>query len=274
MKFNVFGDLHYSENYLSLQDFSAKREAYFEEFIRTFFDHEADYYVSIGDLTNFGSHMEFAGIYALINKYRKDQPFIHTIGNHDMYSQTRESIRELIQQDNYFAISDDQYAIIVLDTNRERSINDWSGIIDDTQLLWLDQKLQENADKSVIVFAHHPVYDTTLCSTDEKASIIPEIPVDQILAKHKKHALYVCGHNHADSIVQKDNWTFAQIAAVLDQPSIRKIEITPNKLSIKSVSFNESFRQKGAWIGARMNHFNLCDRGWQGLTNREIEINF
>lgn len=274
MKFRVFGDLHYSWNYKNHDKFDEKREKFFNHYFQTLFSQEADAYVSIGDLTNTGHPEEFKGVLDLIHKYDQTKAFQFTIGNHDSYIASKEEIQSSVRQDLYRLEDHGKISVIYLDTVRQQHVFDWSGIMNQDQLNWLDEALQARPDQTIIIFAHHPVYNTTILSEGDKNSIIPESPIMDILAKHKKTAFYICGHVHADSIVQIDNWTFVQIAAVLDQANIREIELTDHSFSINTQVIEEDFRQTAAWLGSRMELFVLEDTGYQGEDNRNIEMSF
>lgn len=274
MKFRVFGDLHYSVNYQEVAEFNGIRDRFYDYFMGHLFSQPADYYVSIGDLTNTGHPNEYAGIKSIIRKYDHHDQFQFTVGNHDMYIPTKVWVEDFFATPlNRYFVQDD-ICVIFIDTTRQQHTFDWSGYMDERQLAWLDQVLMENADKTIIIFAHHPVYNTTMFSTDDKASIVAEVPIREILNKHKRKAFYICGHVHADSIVHENNWTYVQIAAVLDQPVVRNIEITDHALTITSESIGEDFRQLGSWLGCRMNHFRLVERGYQGDSNRHMSIEF
>lgn len=274
MKFRVFGDLHYSVNYKEITEFNGIRDRYYDYFIAHLFSKPADYYVSIGDLTNTGNPAEYTGIHTIIRKYDHHDKFLFTVGNHDMYIPTKAQVSEFFSTPlNRYFVQDD-ICVIFIDTTRQQHTFDWSGYIDESQLTWLDQVLTENAEKTVIIFAHHPIYNTTMFSNQDKASIVKEVPIREVLNKHTRKAFYICGHVHADSIVHEDNWTFVQIAAILDQPIVREIEITNNYFSIVTDGIGEEYRQLGSWLGSRMNHFLLADRGYQGDSNRHISIEF
>ena len=274
MKLRVFGDLHYSTNYKSVEGFHERREAYFNHFFQQLFSQPADYYISIGDLTNTGYIEEFNGVQSFIQKYDQQNKFQFTVGNHDAYGPTKAEISAHMKTDLYRVIVQDNLCMIFLDTVRQQNVMDWSGYMDQEQLSWLEETLAAHSDKTVIIFAHHPIYDTTLFSTDDKNSIIPEIPIMDILNKHLGKAFYICGHVHADSIVQVNNWTFVQIAAVIDQPTIRDIEIDDHHFTIQTTNISEEYRQIGNWLGSNMLFFGMSVEGYQGLENRNISLEF
>ena len=135
--------------------------------------------------------------------------------------------------------------------------------------------MEESGDKTVILFGHHPIYDTTFRSNYNKLSIDPEMDVYSVLKNKKGNAIYVCGHNHYDSIVQKDNWTFVQIGAVLDNPSVRIFDIEEDKVTISAQTIlDDSYLEEAGFIAEQMEYFNLIwdDKGTTLSRNFEIRL--
>lgn len=274
MKFSVFGDLHFSKNYQEVDNFEAFRDQYYRHFMDVLFQQAADYYISIGDLTNSGHPEELRDIYALISEFDSQGKFLHVPGNHDNYASSKEDLKSALHNDLYFTIDAGEFCLIFLDTNRDQVPEDWSGTLDDEQFNWFKSVMADNQDKTIVIFAHHPVYGTTNHSTDNKASIVPEIPIKDVLDQHPGKGFFINGHVHVDSIVEMGNWHYIQIAAILDQPSVRNIEITSDSFSIESVDIEEEYRQIGSFLGCRMNYFKLSPYGYQGQENRNFHINY
>ena len=114
------------------------------------------------------------------------------------------------------SIETDEAYLLFLETAREQEDPDnWGGWISKEQLVWLEKEIEKSGDKLLLIFAHHPVYDTTFRSNFSMLSIEPKIDVWSVLRKKKGKGIYVNGHNHVDSIVGSENWTFIQIAAVI-----------------------------------------------------------
>ncbi|NEU32196.1 metallophosphoesterase [bacterium LRH843] len=279
MKITAMGDLHYvqdrnySDGSLISEKFTEARDHFFNEYIKNFFSVESNYYVSIGDLTNFGTVQELTEVYEKINSYNK--PFFHTIGNHDLYSMSREQVSQLINQKINHSVDFDEVKLIFWETAREMDYEVYGGIVSEEQLTWLQKELEESGDKTVILFGHHPIYDTTIRSNYKNLSIDPEMDVYSVLKSKKSgKGIYVCGHNHFDSIVEKDNWTFVQIAAVLDVPSVRMFEIEEDKVTISSQTIlADSYLEEAKYIGEQMDHFNNIWDGEGTTLARNVVVN-
>jgi len=256
LKIAVIGDLHYpalEEGYLLTEE---ERNAFYETFLERFFSIQADLYVSIGDLTNYGLKEELEEVYALIDQHQK--PFVQVLGNHDVYGMKRRDVLMVTKQQRYQAITTDAATLAFLDTAKEQDTKDWGGNIDPEQLDWFDDVVEGSGDLPLIVFAHHPVHGTTTNSSQGKLCIHPDIPVWTVLSQKQGRGLNVNGHNHFNSIVERDQWSFMQIAAVLDEQAVRVIEVSDSEISIHSIDlYDPELNKQAQVIGNAISHFQL-----------------
>ncbi|MCJ1907771.1 metallophosphoesterase family protein [Planococcus ruber] len=256
MKIAVIGDLHYpalDEEYEFIEE---DRKIFYENFLERFFSIPADLYVSIGDLTNFGLKEELVQVYDMINRHGK--PFIHVLGNHDVYAQTREKVLSLTGQQRYHSITLESAVLAFLDTAKEQDFEDWGGTLDAEQIDWLGNVIEKSGNLPLLVFAHHPVHATTANSEKDKLCISSDIPVWELLNKKQGSGLYVNGHNHFNSITERSQWNFVQLAAVLDEQAVRIIEVTDSQISIDSVDlYDPDLYTRAQYIGNAISHFGL-----------------
>lgn len=256
MKIAVIGDLHYpalDEEYEFIEE---DRKIFYENFLERFFSIPADLYVSIGDLTNFGLKEELVQVYDMINRHGK--PFIHVLGNHDVYAQTREKVLSLTGQQRYHSITLESAVLAFLDTAKEQDFEDWGGTLDAEQIDWLGNVIEESGELPLIVFAHHPVHATTANSEKDKLCISSDIPVWDLLSQKQGNGLYINGHNHFNSIAERSQWNFVQLAAVLDEQAVRIIEVTDSQISIDSVDlYDPDLYKRAQYIGNAISHFGL-----------------
>lgn len=256
MKIAVIGDLHYPTLKDGCAFIEENRRIFYETFLERFFSVPADLYVSIGDLTNFGRQDELEDVYAIIRKF--DKPFKHVLGNHDLYAMSRHSVLSISGQERFHTVSTDSAVLAFLDTAREQDYEDWGGTMDTTQQYWLESVVEETQSRPLIVFGHHPVFSTTLHSEKEKRCVHPDVPIWDILSKKQGVGLYINGHNHANSLAVRNDWTFLQLAAVLDEQAIRLIEVTESFISIDSVVIDEkALKENAEEIGNAIKHFTL-----------------
>ncbi|TBL75128.1 metallophosphoesterase family protein [Paenibacillus thalictri] len=237
MKLIVMGDLHYHEVDGTVPEWQEMRNDFYQTFIARFFEFEADAYISLGDLTNYGYSSELQEVYGMIRQYGK--PFYHALGNHDLYAQSRREVLAITEQARYHAVTTEQAVLVFIDTAKEMDFEDWGGWVDEEQLQWLEGVVKTSGTKPLLVFAHHPVHKTTAHSDRPKGSIHPDIDMWKILNMKQGTGIYFNGHTHIDSIVKQNNWTFVQLSACLDQTSLRIVEIDQDEISISPVDITD-----------------------------------
>ncbi|WP_282939031.1 metallophosphoesterase [Paenibacillus sp. RC67] len=238
MRFIIMGDFHYSLMGDSAAELLQARDSFYEEMLEHFIRMDAEFHISIGDLTHEGLPEEFDYVFNRIGN--SECNFIQVLGNHDAYTLPKAEIMGLTRQQRYHTIDSDEAMLIFLDTTKEMNRIDWGGELDVEQLEWLKVQLDKSGHKPVFIFAHHPVYGTTAHSTLEKMSIDPTIDMLEVLKRKQGPGFYFCGHNHMNSIVQKENWHFIQTAACLDVPAFRRVELTDRGVQIDLVDVNNT----------------------------------
>lgn len=238
MKCIIMGDFHYSLLNGGSAEMVEARDKVYEEMLGHFVQMDADYHISIGDLTHEGLPGEFDYVFQRIGE--SSRRFIHVLGNHDAYELPKTEIMALTGQQRYHVIDREEAMLIFLDTTKEMNRIDWGGELDGEQLEWLKAQLDKSGQKPVFIFAHHPVYGTTAHSTMEKMSIDPSIDMLEVLGRKQGPGFYFCGHNHKNSILQKDNWHFIQTAACLDIPAFRIVELTEQGVSVELIAVDKA----------------------------------
>ncbi|TWT27186.1 metallophosphoesterase [Planomicrobium sp. CPCC 101110] len=256
MRIAVIGDLHYPELTTDNQFIAGARQGFYETFMERFFSIPADLYVSIGDLTNYGTEEELENIYSIIRRHGKQ--FVHVLGNHDVYGLKRKEVLDITQQQRFHLVETDTAMLAFLDTTREQDLTDCGGILDPIQQEWLESVVEYSGETPLLVFGHHPIYATTAKSHEPMHYIHPHVQVQEILQKKQGPGLYVNGHNHYNSIALRKRWTFLQIAAVLDEQAARIIDISDSLISIDSIDLSDPLLEEQAKvIGEAINHFSL-----------------
>ncbi|PSL40205.1 calcineurin-like phosphoesterase family protein [Planomicrobium soli] len=256
MRIAVIGDLHYPELTLDNYLIADARQGFYETFMERFFSIPADLYVSVGDLTNYGTAEELEDIYSIIRRHGKR--FVHVLGNHDVYGLKRKEVLEITQQQRFHLLETDSAMFAFLDTAREQDLNDCGGVLDPIQQEWLESVVEYSGETPLLVFGHHPIYATTAKSHEPMHYIHPHVQIQEILQKKQGPGLYVNGHNHYNSIALRKRWTFLQIAAVLDEQAARIIDITDSLISIDTVNLSDPLlEEQGKIIGEAIHHFRL-----------------
>jgi 3',5'-cyclic-AMP phosphodiesterase len=256
MRIAVIGDLHYPELNKDNQFIAGVRQGFYETFMKRFFSVPADLYVSVGDLTNYGTAEELEDIYSIIR--RQGKQFVHVLGNHDVYGLKRSEVLEITQQQRFHLVETDSAMLAFLDTTREQDREDCGGILDPVQQEWLESVVEYSEDTPLLVFGHHPVHATTTKSHERMHYIEPHAKIQEILQKKQGQGLYINGHNHYNSIALRKRWTFLQIAAVLDEQAVRIIDVTDSFISIDSIDLSDPLlREQAKAIGETIKHFRL-----------------
>ncbi len=281
MKIILFGDYHYisDHNYnkdLEYYDYNddfrnMKRE--FNQFsIGEIFKEEADYYISLGDLTNVGLKDEIEGIYKFIEKTGKMDKFIHVFGNHDLYTNTAEELSAMTNQRYNYAIDTDFAKLIVLSSSREKDIVHWGGYLSNDILDFIEEEIKNTQDKPVIVFSHHPVYDTVMRSNYLNHYIESDRNIWDVFNKNVR--LFIAGHTHCESIRTMENLSFVNLDAFLDHPKYSVMNITEDEIDIKSVEIElpEKIEEYRKQIGSNMPYFRFTMTGKGTTQDREITI--
>jgi len=236
MKLALIGDLHYPDFLTSSEPAKKEaRDAFFDTFIDSFLALDADYHISVGDLAHAGEFSEFHYMMNKIETSAKRRRFLHVLGNHDTYTYPKPDILALTRQERYGVIEEEEAIIVLLDTARETR-DDWSGMLDEEQLAWLESQMTRKADKPLFVFAHHPLYGTTARSTEDMMSIHPSLDLWPVLEQWPGIGFYFNGHNHVHSIVRRDRWHFIQTAAVPDLPAVRIVTVAGGEISLDTLT--------------------------------------
>jgi 3',5'-cyclic AMP phosphodiesterase CpdA len=233
MKLALLGDLHYYRPNESMGN--CRHEAFFNNVFKAFFRNHYDYYISLGDMTHYGTLEEFQEIYSLIGSFDAAKNFQQILGNHDAISQSKYDLKKQLGIRLYWSIDHKDARIIFLDTTREKSPSEWSGIVESAQLEWLEKEIEASNTKPVLIFSHHPIYNTTDHSTENGLYISNSDEIEEILSRKKGVGVFFNGHNHTHSIAHKNGWHFVQSAAVLCSLSYREVEVIENRITINTV---------------------------------------
>jgi 3',5'-cyclic AMP phosphodiesterase CpdA len=174
---------------------------------------DPDCVVVKGDLTSNGTRAEYERFLEVYGGAFGDR-LLHVRGNHESYHDldaaawpTQERVV-------------DGAVLALLDTSRSGTVN---GRLSEDQLDWLDE-LGARADRPVLVFGHHPVWDpSTEPRTDTVFGLLPEHTeaLVEVFARRPRLALYAAGHTHRNHVVRfpdAPEVPFVEAACVKDFP--------------------------------------------------------
>lgn len=205
MKFLVVTDLHYSDkptgannrhHAMSLGKLRAAIESYSDG---------CEFIVCLGDMVDSfeGYKTQTQGlteIRELLSGF--DIPFYPTFGNHDTALDKREFMRLAGMQGRYYSFETDEYLCLMLDSCMnsksepypEKEIIWTDCYVDDEQLAWMKDKIEESS-KPVVVMTHALVSPGTTGDEDHVINNADEI-TDILLELEDKIAAVLCGHYH------------------------------------------------------------------------------
>ncbi|MBS4224271.1 metallophosphoesterase family protein [Lederbergia citrea] len=231
----LLGDLHYPSNDVKKSDLQETADNFFTKYLHEFLSIDADLHVSIGDLTHLGLESEFQFMYDLVRKY--DVIFRQVLGNHDVLSLSKEKITELIGQPRYDAIETEECLLLFLDTTKELQLHGWG--LDKEQWNWLEAQMSRSIEKPLMIFAHHPVPNTTKYSPEGNTSFEALQDIRPLLAKREGLVIYFNGHTHSQSIIQQANHHFVQTGAVLCDSNYLVIELNDDQINIHTMNIGD-----------------------------------
>lgn len=209
-----------------------------------------------------------------LKKTGKYDKFIHVFGNHDLYTSSAEDLSAYTGQAYNYAIDTDYARLIFYVSAVDEDPVEWGGLMTEIDQAFLIEEIEKAGDKPVLIFSHHPVYDTVAKTRMEKHYIEPTDRVQYVLNSHEGPGLFIAGHTHAESIKQKDNWTYVNIDAFLDHPKYSIINICQDEISVSSVEIplNEDLDRQRQIIGSHMPYFVLRPLQAGTSLDREIKI--
>ncbi|HEY1240125.1 MAG TPA: metallophosphoesterase, partial [Bryobacteraceae bacterium] len=116
-------------------------------------------------------------------------------GNHDMYTGGHGYFESMLptlgQKTSYFALQNDYWTLVGLDTAYEERFGGQEGMLDDEQVSWLGRILRAAGDRKAVLFSHHQPF--TLLDTNGGGNLLQAL--NEFLDAGKIFAWY-WGHEH------------------------------------------------------------------------------
>jgi 3',5'-cyclic AMP phosphodiesterase CpdA len=278
IKIAVLGDLHYS-HYATpeLQDCC---DRVFREWFRQIVALAPDFVIAVGDITQWGKPQEFTGLWGIIHEFRV--PFIAVPGNHDCYTLEKPELAPFFlgkhhsvdPHELYCVFDEQEVRFILLDTAKPKLAQDYGGWLTESQGHWLEKQIddfnQNSRLKKLLIFAHHPLKNTTSRTEELKLHIENSDFVVPILHTLKRTpGYYFCGHNHQHSLLTTEQWWYIQSAAPWDCLSFRWVTFSEDlPLTIETRHFdwhNESLKQDWQAASGAIPYFTA--KSWEFANN-------
>ena len=174
---------------------------------------DPDLVVAKGDLTS-GGTMEQYRRFAEVYRGAFGDRLVEVRGNHESYHGLRVA-DEPVQERGLPGVT-----VAVLDTSRDGRVN---GDLGAEQLAWLDE-LGARADRPVLVFGHHPVWDAAVeARRDDTFGLLPDATeaLAAVFGRRRQLLGYFAGHTHRNRVVPmpgRPEVPCAEVACVKDWP--------------------------------------------------------
>lgn len=200
-----------------------------------------DFVMFTGDMVDSATTDNYKNFFTILSNL--DYPSLNAFGNHDsavcIADSTEctlglkiEEVLDFIKKCNrnymfnntYYAFTPKtDFRIVVLDTVIRNEVTS-NGYLSDEQLEFLDNELNQNQDKVVVIFQHHPPIEPF---KSDDHSIINADKYLQIVKKYKNPIFILSGHYHATKIIRDKNIVFINTPSLVSYPNAyRQIKIT------------------------------------------------
>ncbi|MEO0801812.1 MAG: phosphodiesterase [Cyanobacteria bacterium J06642_2] len=154
-----------------------------------------DCVVATGDLVHRGTVAEYEQLKSLL--FDLEIPIYLLPGNHDR----REHLRQVFDDCDYWPESED-YLHYAVETSELRLLmldtvvpGEGGGELDEARLTWLQLQLERDGDRPVIIFMHHPPFDTGIVMMD-RIGLKGRDRFAEVVARHPQVERVACGHLH------------------------------------------------------------------------------
>lgn len=170
-------------------------------------DFDPAFGIANGDLTNLGYPSEYMMIASAFEL--APFPLYTTIGNHDAWNGGGSTYNKYFGPNNYSFVYENA-RFIFLDSS--------SGIIGETQFIWLETELENNDEDFVFVITHMPPIDTVSGEFDTSNTLHPESLFTIHSKSESDYFLYLmdeydvdvvlAGHTHVHGVSEIDGTTY------------------------------------------------------------------
>lgn len=164
-------------------------------------DIQPDVVLVTGDITHLQQSENYPQVFSILHKLCA--PFLCITGNHDNSTDLMQALQNFVPEHPvseatdklYYMVDDFLVRIIALDSFKS---NTPGGEVDEKQLAWLEEKLQNNSEgKPVLVMVHQFTINSGSDFFDIKTRQPWADKFNQIISKYSEQIkLVACGHMH------------------------------------------------------------------------------
>lgn len=154
-----------------------------------------DIVVITGDLVDFGRDDEYTTLRQELG--RLAMPYFVIPGNHDDRHALRRGFSEhtyLFQHPTFIQWVVDEYPVRLIGLDSTIS-GEGGGKLCSQRLMWLDQQLSQQREKTTLVMLHHPPFSCGITHMDQQYLTNPD-GLAAIIQQHPQVERVLCGHVH------------------------------------------------------------------------------
>ena len=247
LKFVQVSDVHYpKENVLGYENRSLEfAKENFKRLIPALNNLDVQYVFFTGDCTDQSFKEVFDDFFAQVDNLNK--PFYIALGNHDSNTPqgfTKKDTLAYLKEKtpyrqsgaNYFVQLDEKFIAVILDGSSDVGI-DARGYYSKDTLVWLENVLNENKDKYVLIFQHFPIVKP--CGEDaffNNHSTKKKGRYVRLIKRNPNIVAIFSGHYHVAGEFEKYGIKHYSTPALFLKPSYyRFVEINYDKDKIDSI---------------------------------------
>ncbi|MGA1820081.1 MAG: metallophosphoesterase [Thermoplasmatota archaeon] len=231
----LLADVHYDVDGVNMPngamygDSADLLQAYLEEVSSR---SDIDEIILLGDNVQ-GSEEDYSGFYTAMEE--SGVPFYPVMGNWDKSEAAWEDhFDEYVGlESTYYSIDAGGLHLVVLDSAVPGSVG---GSIDEDQLEWLQDDLEENVDKSIVIFMHHLYIEDDVMGLDPDSY---EVLVGAV-SSHGNVLSVFSGHNHQNSFEEPSTPFKTTTASLVQYP------VGYSTLDLSEDGFSQSYWKVGS----------------------------
>ncbi len=229
MKIGIFGDLHYAKDKQYGNRYCSLSLEKLTVLIDIFNSEEVDFCVCLGDTidSSHDSAEDIANLQEVNDALRNLKSPIHfCLGNHDLEAMDKQTFLETVHSTNktpYYSFISENVLFVFVDANNRidseyRNGNfDWTtAYVDQEQLIWLRQQLNNEQISRVFIFIHQNLDERLIEGRPDPHVVKNDAVVREALQRSGKSITVFQGHDHKGGDRTINNIRYITLRAVAD----------------------------------------------------------
>lgn len=266
IKFGIIADIQYCDCGTRGSRFYRNSLQKLEKSIDDFNKEEVRFIVNLGDLVDRDTPRNLDSV--LVRLGKSNVPVYNLTGNHDYDNVTNNDqlYKQLDMPGEYYAIREDNWCFIMLNTNEVSSyanvegtskevelakmlqkIKDeklpngasYNGGVSKRQIQWLKSELEKSQQDSVntLIFSHHPIYGA------EGLTALNDLEITELLSRYPTVKGVISGHHHPSAFGVYKDIPFITTAGMIEtetENAYGMVTIYPDKIELEGKGRTQS----------------------------------